>query len=160
MTGSSSGQICLTVLAISIKPLSNPSPPTTSIVPLRANDVSALLYSAGSDNPIVIIDYGYNATSSNWTQVVTNGQTGAELSYFSHPAGLMTGWGTSTECNDNCTGIVAKQQYLNTTITLASADPDFGATLGISQGTIYTGLTSEQGGLIGKIAEISVPSMS
>ncbi|KAF5878773.1 uncharacterized protein Bfra_000942 [Botrytis fragariae] len=113
---------------------------------------------SGTDQ--VLIDYGYNATSGNWTQVVTNGQTGAELSYFSYPSGLMTGWGTGTECNDDCTGTVAKQQYLNTTITLASADPDFGATLGVSQGTTYTGLTSEQGGLIWKIAEINVPSMS
>ncbi|TGO56951.1 hypothetical protein BCON_0071g00050 [Botryotinia convoluta] len=72
----------------------------------------------------------------------------------------MTGWGTGTECSDDCTGTVAKQKYLNTTITLASADPNFGATLGVSQGTTYTGLTSEQGSLFWKIAEINVPSMS
>lgn len=113
---------------------------------------------SGTDH--VLIDYAYSATSGNWTQTVTNGLTGASLSHFTYPSGPMTGWGTGTECDDSCTPTIAKQQYLNTVITLASADPNFGKTLGVSGGTTYTGLTSEQGGLIWKIAQINVPSMS
>ncbi|KAI9650664.1 hypothetical protein NHQ30_000684 [Ciborinia camelliae] len=113
---------------------------------------------SGTDQ--VLIDYGYDATSGNWTQTVTNGLTGAALSYFTYPSGRMTGWGTGTECDSDCTPTIAKQQYVNTTITLASADTNFGSTVSVSQGATYTGLTSEQGGLIWKIAEINVPSMT
>lgn len=113
---------------------------------------------SGSDH--VKIDYEYHASSGNWTQTVTNAKTGAALSTLSYPSGRMTGWGTGTECNGGCTATISKQQYLDTTITLAAADPHFGSTLGVSQGTTYTGLTSEKGGLIWKIAQINVPAMS
>ena len=36
----------------------------------------------------------------------------------------MTGWGTGTECDDGCSGTVAAQQYMGTTITLADASHD------------------------------------
>ncbi|KAA8576353.1 hypothetical protein MFRU_009g02390 [Monilinia fructicola] len=117
-------------------------------------------YSPVSGTDHVLIDYDFDATSGNWTQTVTNALTGAALSSFSYPSGRMTGWGTGTECDGGCTPTIAKQQYINTAITLASADPNFGKTLSVSQGTTYSGLTSEQGGKIWKIAEINIPSMT
>jgi hypothetical protein len=69
-------------------------------------------------------------------------------------------WGTGTECDDSCTGTIAAQQYLNTTITLAEADTTFGDTISTSGGATYTGLASNSGGKVWQIEEINVPSMS
>lgn len=82
------------------------------------------------------------------------------MSNYTHDSGSMTGWGTGTECDDDCTGTIATQYYLNTTIELESADADFSSTLGVSGGTTYSGLTNEENGRIWKIANITVPSMS
>lgn len=72
---------------------------------------------------------------------------------------LFGSYGTGTECDDNCAGTIATQTYLNTVITLASADPTFGSTLVVSGGTTYTGLASSEGGKIWTIASISIPAM-
>ena len=68
-------------------------------------------------------------------------------------------YGTGTECDNDCSGTIATQTYLNTVITLASADPTFGSTLGVSGGTTYTGLASSEGGKIWTIESISIPAM-
>lgn len=90
---------------------------------------------------------------------MTNAITGVALSNFTHDSGPMTGYGTGTECDNGCSGTIAAQQYLNTTIVLEDADPDFSSTLGVSGGTTYSGLTSEEGGKIWKIAQIDIPAM-
>ena len=70
-----------------------------------------------------------------------------------------TSWGTGIECNDGCTSTISAQQYTNTMITLDAADPNFGSTGSTSGGTTISGLTSEQGGKIWKIAAINIPKM-
>ncbi|MCJ1446176.1 MAG: hypothetical protein MMC23_006681 [Stictis urceolatum] len=91
---------------------------------------------------------------------VTNAQTGAELSTYTKASGPVNGYGTGTECDDDCTGTVAAQQYLNTVITLDAADTTFGDTIATAQGATYLGLTNEQGGKVWKIASIKIPSTS
>ena len=91
---------------------------------------------------------------------MTNAQTGAELSTYTKASGPVTGYGTGTECDDDCTGTVAAQQYLNTVITLDAADTTFGDTIATAQGATYLGLTNEQGGKVWKIASIKIPSTS
>lgn len=71
-----------------------------------------------------------------------------------------TRYGTGTECNDGCTGTIAAQQYLNTAITLKSADLTFGNTIATAQGASYTGLSSNQGGKVWTINTINIPAMS
>lgn len=68
-------------------------------------------------------------------------------------------YGTGTECNDNCSGTIAEQKYLNTVITLAEADTTFGSTIAKAGGAAYTGLTSSQGGKVWTISQITVPAM-
>ena len=75
-------------------------------------------------------------------RTVTNAATGAALSSFNHESGPMTGWGTGTECDSDCTGTIAAQQYVGTTITLAAADTTFGHTIASAQRATYTGLSS------------------
>ena len=112
---------------------------------------------SGTDH--VLINYTRSADELSWTQTVTNAITGVALSSFTHDSGPMTGYGTGTECDNSCSGTIVAQQYLNTTIVLEEADPDFSNTLGVSGGTTYTGLTSEEGGRIWKIARIDIPAM-
>lgn len=81
------------------------------------------------------------------------------LSTYSHESGPLISYGTGTECNDNCSGTIAAQKYLNTVITLASADTTFGSTIGSANGATYTEVTSSEGGKVWTIKEIDIPSM-
>ncbi|KAF9242459.1 hypothetical protein DTO027I6_6916 [Penicillium roqueforti] len=113
---------------------------------------------SGTDE--VRIEYNLESDGQTWKQTVTNGQTGALLSTYSHESGpYMRGYGTGTECDDNCSGTIAAQKYLNTVITLASADTTFGSTIASAGGATYTGLSSSQGGKVWTITQIDIPSM-
>lgn len=82
-----------------------------------------------------------------------------ELLKFTYKSFLPPGYGTGTECDDNCSGTVAAQTYTNTVITLDAADPNFGSTGVASGGATITGLSSSQGGLVWTIASINIPAM-
>ncbi|KAJ6062265.1 uncharacterized protein N7446_006385 [Penicillium canescens] len=113
---------------------------------------------SGDDH--VRIEYNLESDGQTWKQTVTNAVTGALLSTYSLASGpYMRGYGTGTECNDQCSGTIAAQKYLNTTITLAGADTTFGSTIAKAAGASYTGLGSSQGGKVWTIAEIDIPAM-
>ncbi|EUC55909.1 hypothetical protein RSOL_143700 [Rhizoctonia solani AG-3 Rhs1AP] len=106
----------------------------------------------------VTINYKLGSNKMTWTQTVTiDGKAVSTINSDSGP--YMKGWGTGTECNNGCTGTISAQKYTNTVITLDAADPTFGSTAGSAQGATATGLTSEQGGKVWKIATINVPAM-
>ncbi|GIK05470.1 hypothetical protein Aspvir_009582 [Aspergillus viridinutans] len=114
---------------------------------------------SGTDQ--VRIEYTLLDDQETWVQNVTNAQTGKVLSTYSHKSGpYMTGYGTGTECDGGCTGTVAEQKYLNTKITLASADTTFGNTIASAAGATYSGLSSSEGGKVWTIASITIPAMS
>ncbi|GAQ05313.1 hypothetical protein ALT_2634 [Aspergillus lentulus] len=114
---------------------------------------------SGTDQ--VRIEYTLLDDQETWVQNVTNAQTGKVLSTFSHKSGpYMTGYGTGTECDGGCTGTVAEQKYLNTKITLASADTTFGNTIASAAGATYSGLSSSEGGKLWTIETITIPAMS
>ncbi|KAF8674653.1 hypothetical protein RHS04_07073 [Rhizoctonia solani] len=106
----------------------------------------------------VTMNYKLGSNKMTWTQTVTiNNKVVSTLTSDSGP--YMKGWGTGTECNGGCTGTISAQKYTNTIITLDAADPNFGKTASSAGGATATGLTSEQGGKIWKIATINVPKM-
>ncbi|KAI3400611.1 hypothetical protein diail_2323 [Diaporthe ilicicola] len=108
----------------------------------------------------VEIVYELQSDGQTWLQTVTNADTGAALSSYSHASGpYMRGYGTGTECDGGCSGTVAAQKYLNTVITLAGADTTFGSTIATGAGGTYSGLTSSNGGQVWTIAEIDIPAM-
>ncbi|KAJ5084884.1 hypothetical protein NUU61_009463 [Penicillium alfredii] len=114
---------------------------------------------AGSDQ--VRIEYNVESNGETWKQTVINAQTGDLLSTYSLVSGpYMTGHGTGTECNDDCTGTVAAQEYRNTKITLASADTAFGDTIASATGASCKGLGSSEGGKVWTIQRINIPAMS
>ncbi|KAB5587646.1 hypothetical protein CTheo_8915 [Ceratobasidium theobromae] len=107
----------------------------------------------------VTINYKLGSNKLTWNQTVTIG--GKVVSTLTSDSGpYMKGWGTGTECNNGCTGTISAQKYTNTVITLDAADPNFGSTGAASGGTTISGLTSEQGGKVWKIATINVPAMT
>ncbi|RAH76235.1 hypothetical protein BO86DRAFT_451789 [Aspergillus japonicus CBS 114.51] len=116
--------------------------------------------SAVSGDDHVRIEYNLLSDDNTWVQTVTNAVTGAALSNYSYASGpYMTGYGTGTECDSDCTGTVAAQVYLNTTITLREADTTFGDTIATGAGATYTGLSSSEGGKVWTIATINIPAM-
>ncbi|OQD90677.1 hypothetical protein PENANT_c001G10456 [Penicillium antarcticum] len=113
---------------------------------------------SGDDH--VRIEYNLESDGQTWKQTVTNAVTGALLSTYSRASGpYMTGYGTGTECDGGCSGTIAAQKYLNTTITLAGADATFGNTIAKAGGATYTGLGSSQGGKVWTITQIDIPAM-
>ncbi|KAL3422784.1 hypothetical protein PVAG01_04531 [Phlyctema vagabunda] len=116
---------------------------------------------SGTDKVLIVYERGpqLDTYSWNWTQTVTNADTGKYLSSLTHASGPMTGYGTGTECDDQCTGTIAAQTYKNTQIVLASSDTNFGKTLGVSGGTTYSGLSVSSDGKTWTISEINIPKM-
>ncbi|KAJ5723493.1 hypothetical protein N7488_001528 [Penicillium malachiteum] len=133
---------------------------------VRASVFGAFGQYSGDGSPVsgddhVRIEYNLESDGETWIQTVTNDMTGAVLSTYSIAAGpYMDGYGTGTECDDDCTGTIAPQQYLNTTITLDAGDTTFGDTIATSSGASYTGLASSQNGKIWTIEAMNIPSMS
>ncbi|KAG8716759.1 hypothetical protein FRC08_008849 [Ceratobasidium sp. 394] len=111
---------------------------------------------AGVVNPTdaVTINYKLGSNKMTWTQTVTIG--GKVVSTLTSDSGPL---GTGTECNNGCNGTISPQKYTNTVITLDAADPNFGKTGVTSGGTTISGLTSEQGGKVWKVATINIPKM-
>lgn len=72
---------------------------------------------------------------------------------------LQRGYGTGTECQQDCTGTIAPQVYENTVLTLSSADRDFGKTIAVSQGATYEGLKVSSDGKTWTIAKMNVKAM-
>ncbi|KAM5347831.1 hypothetical protein ACJ41O_007655 [Fusarium nematophilum] len=108
----------------------------------------------------VKIEYLLLSDKDTWRQTVTDADTGAHLSSFEYKSGpYMRGYGTGTECNNNCSPTVAEQRYINTEITLAGADANFGKTISTSQGATYKGLAASNGNKVWKISEIRIPAM-
>ncbi|PSN72088.1 hypothetical protein BS50DRAFT_569646 [Corynespora cassiicola Philippines] len=106
------------------------------------------------------IEYALQSDQDTWRQTVTDVASGRVISSLDHKDGpFMRGYGTGTECNNGCSGTVAEQTYSDTTITLSSADANFGKTIGTSQGATYTGLSSSNGNKVWTIKTIKVPKM-
>ncbi|KAJ4149200.1 hypothetical protein NW754_000640 [Fusarium falciforme] len=61
----------------------------------------------------VKIAYTLLSDKDTWRQEVTDADTGKQLSVFEYKSGpYMRGYGTGTECNNNCSPTVSEQRYL------------------------------------------------
>ncbi|KAF2141629.1 uncharacterized protein K452DRAFT_227913 [Aplosporella prunicola CBS 121167] len=108
----------------------------------------------------VKIEYTLESDGETWTQMVTDADTGKQLSTFSYASGpYMTGWGTGTECDDGCSGTIAEQKYINTKITLDAPDKTFIDTLSTAGGATYEGLKMSDDGTVLTIDTITIPAM-
>ncbi|KAI5361684.1 hypothetical protein Slin14017_G084170 [Septoria linicola] len=98
--------------------------------------------------------YEYNDSTKEYDQTVS--VNGKVVSKISTSSGVAQGWGTAVECQSAACGTVPAHKYVDTTLTMDVADPDYDQTKGT------TGATGEMvtadGGKTWTIAEIAIES--
>lgn len=86
-----------------------------------------------------------------WRQTMTDAVTGDVLSTYQKTSSAMTKWNTAVElqnANDNPpTSITESQTYVQTTITLAAADPSFGQGISSDAGADCGQITTPDNGV-------------
>ncbi|KAJ3742377.1 hypothetical protein DFH05DRAFT_1526909 [Lentinula detonsa] len=103
------------------------------------------------------IGIAYTLSGQTWTQTVTvAGKVVSTLTSEDGPL-IEGGWGTGTECQQNCKGTASTQQYLNSVIYLSEPDESFPDTLGVGEGVVYTPMETTDGGQTWTIASITLP---
>ncbi|KZV64088.1 hypothetical protein PENSPDRAFT_691078 [Peniophora sp. CONT] len=106
------------------------------------------------DTPVYV---DYSLSGNTWTQTVEVG--GKVVSTVTSQDGplLNGGWGTGTECQQNCFGTAATQHYYDITIYLSKADPNFKNTLGKGSGVVASDMETSDGGKTWTISSITLP---
>ncbi|KUI73661.1 hypothetical protein VM1G_09577 [Cytospora mali] len=98
-----------------------------------------------------------------WEQTMTDALTGELLSTYQKKSGPMTLWNTAVELqpngDDEPTGTIEPQYYVNSTIYLDAADAAYGDTLYTEYGAITSDMTTNDGGKTWFIEKITVPTM-
>lgn len=86
-----------------------------------------------------------------WEQTMTDALTGDLLATYQKKSGPMNLWNTAVELQDyngvDPTGTIEPQYYVNTTITLASADESYGNSMYTEYGASTTDMTTSDGGI-------------
>ncbi|KAI4715477.1 hypothetical protein E4T48_08349 [Aureobasidium sp. EXF-10727] len=80
-----------------------------------------------TSNQGVKIHYKYDQASGNTTQIVS--VEGKTVSTLTTKSGKAIGFGTAEEAQNEFKGVVYEHSYINTTVVLAAADPQFASTL-------------------------------
>ncbi|KAK0454872.1 hypothetical protein EV421DRAFT_2029831 [Armillaria borealis] len=110
-------------------------------------------------NASITIHYKLADDDVTWEQNVTlNGEVISTLTSSDGPL-YNGGWGTGTECQQDCTGTTSPQYYKNTTITLLEADPDFSSTLSMGDGVEASTMVTSDDGKTWTIDSITIPAM-
>ncbi|KAK0485912.1 hypothetical protein IW261DRAFT_760505 [Armillaria novae-zelandiae] len=107
----------------------------------------------------ITIHYKLADDDVTWEQTVTlNGEVISTLTSSDGPL-YNGGWGTGTECQQDCTGTTSPQYYTNTTITLLEADSDFSLTLSMGDGVEASSMVTSDDGKTWTIDSITIPAM-
>ncbi|KAK7756009.1 hypothetical protein SLS62_001952 [Diatrype stigma] len=105
----------------------------------------------------ITMHYKFDDASGNYTQLVSiNGKQVAELSTSS---GQAQGWGSAVECAEENCGTVPAHSWINTKITLDTADPNYDQTLGKGQG-VTGDMSTSDGGITWDVTTIEIPEFS
>ncbi|KAK7733087.1 hypothetical protein SLS53_008275 [Cytospora paraplurivora] len=104
-----------------------------------------------------------DASTYLWEQTMTDAVTGDLLSTYQKISGPMDLWNTAVELqpygDNEPTGTIEPQYYINTTITLDAADESLGSSLYTEYGGESTTPTTSDGGKTWHIEKITVPAM-
>ncbi|KAI1295007.1 hypothetical protein F5Y03DRAFT_311087 [Xylaria venustula] len=146
-------------LAISTVGIGSPCELTSSEVKwcvtastLESDQEDGSVYKANPGDQVTY-HYKYNDSTGNTDQTVSvNGAVVSTLSTSSGRGGL--GWGTAMECQTANCGTVPEHHYLNTKITMSTADPTYSSTLSLNGAT--GSLVTADGGLTWTVADITV----
>ncbi|KAI1640791.1 hypothetical protein F4809DRAFT_647781 [Biscogniauxia mediterranea] len=105
----------------------------------------------------ITMHYKYDDTTGNYTQTVSiNGDVVATLSTSD---GYAQGWGSAVECAEENCGTVGAHKWINTTIILDVADPDYINTNAKGEGVTGEMSTSD-GGKTWTVSTIEIPEFT
>lgn len=103
------------------------------------------------ENGIVFNYTLIDRSTYTWEQTMTDALTGALLSTYQKKSGPMNLWNTAVELQDvdgkQPTGTIEPQYYVNTTITLGTADESYGNNMYTESGATSTKMTTNDGGI-------------
>jgi hypothetical protein len=99
----------------------------------------------------------FDDVTGNYTQIVS--VNGRQVSTLSTNDGQAMGWGSAVECAEENCGTVAAHKWIDTTITLNSADPNYDQTMGKAEGVTGEMSTSD-GGVTWTITDIDIPEFT
>ncbi|KAF1931109.1 uncharacterized protein M421DRAFT_339805 [Didymella exigua CBS 183.55] len=102
----------------------------------------------------VTMHYKFDDATGNYTQYVSINDK--QVATLSTSDGHAAGWGSAVECaEDNC-GTMPAHKWINTVITLDTADPNYDQTMGKGEGV--TGeMSTDDGGITWKVTDINIP---
>ncbi|KAF2829037.1 hypothetical protein CC86DRAFT_318062 [Ophiobolus disseminans] len=105
----------------------------------------------------VTVHYKYNDNTGNYTQTVM--RNNVQVHKLSTNDGHALGWGSAVECAENNCGTMPAHHWINTIITLDSADPVYDRTLGKGPGVTGTMKTADKG-VTWTVADIYIPEFT
>jgi hypothetical protein len=104
------------------------------------------------------IIYSKTSDGAKWVQTTVDASTGKMLQNYTGGTMKKTQFEFSTEMQYGNKGTTSAQLCTDTVITLASPDPGFGKGRKKVNGAV-SGVTSEEGGKVWKIAKCEIPAM-
>lgn len=69
------------------------------------------------------------------------------------------GWGSAVECAEENCGTIPAHTWIDTTITLDSADPNYDQTMGKGQG-VSGEMSTSDGGVTWTVTDIDIPEFT
>ncbi|KAH6652327.1 hypothetical protein BKA67DRAFT_352741 [Truncatella angustata] len=102
----------------------------------------------------ITMHYKFDDSTGNYTQTVSI--NGNAVSTLSTSDGHAQGWGSAVECAESNCGTVGAHKWINTTIIMDVADPDYINTLGKGDG-VTGDLVTVDGGKTWTVDTISIP---
>ncbi|KAJ4314238.1 hypothetical protein N0V94_006546 [Neodidymelliopsis sp. IMI 364377] len=105
----------------------------------------------------ITMHYKFDDASGNYTQYVSI--NGNQIATLSTNDGQAQGWGSSVECaEDNC-GTMPAHKWIDTVITLDTADPNYDQTMGKGDG-VTGDMSTDDGGITWKVTDINIPEFT
>ncbi|KAJ4355057.1 hypothetical protein N0V95_003275 [Ascochyta clinopodiicola] len=105
----------------------------------------------------ITMHYKFDDASGNYTQYVSINDK--QLPTLSTSDGQAQGWGSAVECAENNCGTMPAHKWINTVITLDSADPNYDQTMGKGQG-VSGEMSTDDGGITWKVTDINIPEFT
>lgn len=120
-------------------------------MPIQANGENA------QEGDKVTMHYKFDDSTGNYTQIVS--VNGRQVSTLSTNDGHALGWGSAVECAETNCGTMFAHKWVDTKLTLNSADPNYDQTMGKGNGV--TGeMSTTDGGVTWTITDIDVPQFT
>lgn len=99
----------------------------------------------------------FDDATGNYTQYVSINNK--QIATLSTSDGHAEGWGSAVECAADDCGTMPAHKWINTVITLNTADPHYDQTMGKAPGVTGT-MSTADGGKTWKVTDINIPEFT